>query len=367
MIDKMLKEDLIDALMEVPSTESRAGRSALMSGIPANIRGGLYRDDNQFVDLTRIIEQLEGVGRLTNGERPLVMITHTAWRQVRNSDLGQRLQEIEKQIEDAYGGDNPSVDLPGTPEILVFEGRDERVFFTFIQQAYQAASLVARLRVPRWSHGVLESSAWGFGTGWLVAPGLLFTNHHVINARNPNEPPAPEIDLRKQAENTIAWFDYRQEGEERPDVRCVELVAFDRPLDYALLRLEKTEAVMSRGQLAVAHTQPPLVQGSRLNIVQHSGGGPLRYAIRNNFYIGAGQAPFQLRYLTDTQAGSSGSPVLIDTWEVVAMHHAFREVPKETYKGDTIKYHNEGIAIHAILDSLPPAVRQEIEVSQGWK
>lgn len=367
MIDKKLKEDLVDALIKVASTESKDGRSALMSGIPPNIRGGLYRNDNQFVDLTQIIDQLEGVGRLTNGERPLVIITHNAWRQAANAELGQKLQEIEKQIEDAYGSDNPSVDFPGTPEILVFEGRDERVFFTFIQQAYQAASLVARLRVPRWNHGILESPAGGFGTGWLVAPGLLFTNHHVINSRDPNEPPASKVDFRKQAENTIAWFDYRQEGEERPDVRCVELVASDQTLDYALLRLENTEAVMSRGQFAVAGKQPALVPGSRLNIVQHSGGGPLRYAIRNNFYIGVGQAAFQLRYLTDTQAGSSGSPVLVDTWEVVAMHHAYREVPKETYKGDTVKYHNEGIAIHAILDSLPSAVRQEIEVSQGWK
>jgi hypothetical protein len=92
----------------------------------------------------------------------------------------------------------------------------------------------------------------------------------------------------------------------------------------------------------------------------------LRYAIRNNFYLGTGYVLHQLRYLTDTEPGSSGSPVLDDSWRVLALHHAYRAVPPEQYKGDIVKYHNEGVALHAVLDDLPPAVRQEIVAAQGW-
>ncbi|GHO90442.1 hypothetical protein KSF_004900 [Reticulibacter mediterranei] len=73
-----------------------------------------------------------------------------------------------------------------------------------------------------------------------------------------------------------------------------------------------------------------------------------------------------LRYLTDTEAGASGSPVCDDDWLGVAMHCAARKISPESYKGETIKYHNEGIDIHAILDDLPPQLRQEIYEAQGW-
>jgi len=82
-LDKEKKDKLVDALMEVPGSDDRAGRTALLDGIPHNIRAGLNRSDNAFVDLTNILNQLDGLGRLDNGTRPLVIITHNAWRLTR--------------------------------------------------------------------------------------------------------------------------------------------------------------------------------------------------------------------------------------------------------------------------------------------
>ena len=59
MLDRQAKDRLIDALIAVPGTDGRHGRTALMQGIPNNVRAALNRNDNQFVDLMNIVEQLE--------------------------------------------------------------------------------------------------------------------------------------------------------------------------------------------------------------------------------------------------------------------------------------------------------------------
>src|SRR5688572_6530696 len=99
VLDKSLRDRLFDALSQVPSADSRDGRTALLDGVPHNIRIGLYRFDNLHVDLTRLIDQLDLLGRLDNGERPVVILTNNAWRMTRGSELGRRLEELQTEIE----------------------------------------------------------------------------------------------------------------------------------------------------------------------------------------------------------------------------------------------------------------------------
>lgn len=364
-LDRKSLERLVDALMGVPGTDERPGRTALLQGIPDNIKAALNRSDNQFVDLTNIVGQLEKLGRLENGERPVVIVTHNGWRMTRGTGLGRTLEEIEETIEAAYGGDEPLAGLTDVPEVLIFGGTGEWVSGAFIEQAQLVGRLVARLRIPRYSAGIFTHSVGGVGTGWLVAPTLALTNHHVIQARERNEPPASDLDFRLQGENTELWFDYHREGQDYTPVRTLEVVASDRDLDYALLRLPASPALAGRQRISLASGRPQLARGARLNIVQCPGGGPLRYAIRNNFFVGLGQQPHEMRYLTDTREGSSGAPVLNDSWEVVAMHRGYKKVNPGLYevearKNDLVKYHNEGIFISDILPRLPTAIKQEI-------
>jgi V8-like Glu-specific endopeptidase len=374
-LDNKIKDWLLDALISVPGTDVLAGRTALLQGIPANVRAALNRSDNQYIDLVNILEQLEKLGRLENGERPVVIVAHNGWRMSHGTELGKLLAEIEKEIEAAYGGDEPLAELPATPEILIFGGTGEWVTGAFIEQARLAGRRVARLLVPRYSGGTLVKPVGGLGTGWLIAPGLLLTNHHVIEARELNEPSASDIDFKRQGEKTLLWFDYHREGQiEAQDLTKVsveEVVASNRALDYALLRLPDNASLADRQQVAVVRERPELPRGTRLNIVQCPGGGPLKYAIRNNFFVGLGQHPYQMRYLTDTLRGSSGAPVLDDSWQVVAMHHGYKKVnpalyDKEAGKNEIVKYHNEGIVINDILADMPPAIRQEISTAQDW-
>ena len=58
-LEPKLRDRLLDALLDVPGTDERSGRTALLSNIPGPVKGSLNRADNQLVDLTNLVEQLD--------------------------------------------------------------------------------------------------------------------------------------------------------------------------------------------------------------------------------------------------------------------------------------------------------------------
>ena len=101
--------------------------------------------------------------------------------------------------------------------------------------------------------------------------------------------------------------------------------------------------------LAPAAPIGPITSASYLavNVVQHPDGKPKRFAIRNNLVTSATDR--DLRYFTDTEGGSSGSPVLNDEWKVVALHRGSAFAKDVDYQGRSTAYINLGTQIHAIL------------------
>jgi V8-like Glu-specific endopeptidase len=100
-----------------------------------------------------------------------------------------------------------------------------------------------------------------------------------------------------------------------------------------------------------------------VNIIQHPGGRSKRYGIRNNL-VSASTAT-ELRYFTDTESGSSGSPVFNDQWQVVALHRASIYVAQVEFQGKTTAYVNVGTHLSAILDDLRahhPSIAAEVGV-----
>jgi hypothetical protein len=95
-----------------------------------------------------MLDQLEKLGRLENGERPVVIVTHNGWRMNRETELGKLLVEIEKEIESGYGGDDPLADPPAAPKVLISGGAGDWVTDAFIEQARMIGRRVARLLVP---------------------------------------------------------------------------------------------------------------------------------------------------------------------------------------------------------------------------
>ena len=373
-----LRNQLIDALLAVPGISKASTREALLANLPSNLIASLDVEGHPRVVVINIVTTLERVGRLTEtGMRPLVVLAETAKMWVAGTDAGRALDEVLKGLETHYGGEprlppSPTLQRPvNTKTITIPEAiilKDQRVDYAFVEGALRVAASVARLEIPRIFSGQRDGES-GKGTGWLIAPGLLLTNYHVIEARDLDhgEAPALEADLKAQGAATRVWFDYRAEAGGHVEHAASELLAWSGPdaLDYALLRLRPP--LPERRPLPIVRTMPALAQGARLNIVQHPNGGPVRFGIRRNYYVGTGDEPHFLRYLTDTEGGSSGSPVLNDAWLVLGLHHAAAEVQAQQHDGQTVFVNNEGIAIDKILQALPAALRDEIARAQSWQ
>jgi endonuclease G, mitochondrial len=377
-IDIQLQRRLVDVLMKLPPIGGYGFRSSLLQGLPMP---PLERSESLArLDLNSIVDGLNKLGRLNDrdGARPLIVVVDNALQYVlAGGEIAQELTEVKRLLAEAYGGDRqvPVAADQKDMEALVFgRQRDSRLAFSFIEGAMRTAKSVARLKVPRIFAGARErvegKEVFGYGTGWLIAPGIVITNHHVIDNRDiqHGEAPASLEDFNAQAGGIEAWFDYYQEGGGTP-LMCsgAQLLANSKPLDYAVLHLAEESKVADRSALPIIPQQPSLVRGARMNLIQHPKGGAIQYAIRNNFFVRPGDAPQFLRYQTDTEPGSSGSPVCNDAWQVVGLHHAStpvpnEQVPQEVIGGQpvTVTLLNEAIAIHCILDDLPSDLRHTI-------
>lgn len=374
-----IQAQLIATLLKIPELQRFNSRTELMSGLPP-----VYPDRDEAsaqADLRGIISGLQKMGRLTStgGIRPVIVVVENALTYVpQGSEIADELQAIRQELESYYGGEvQPAIDpaVVAVPEALVFgEQRDTRLPFAFVAGAHQTARSIACLTVPRIFDGVPDGKPV-FGTGWIIAPGVLITNHHVIDARDKRlgESSAKPADFAAQAAGVVAWFDYHVETTNATYLECknARLLAADPELDYAVIELVEADKIADRPRLPIVPVQPTLRVGSRMNILQHPGGGPLRLAIRNNFFVSPGNVSTRLWYQTDTEYGASGSPVCNDDWQVVALHHAHvpvkpRQVPQEVLEGkpQEVGVLNEAIKIRDILNSLPAELMARIDAAQ---
>ena len=160
------------------------------------------------------------------------------------------------------------------------------------------------------------------GTGFLVSPWLLMTNHHV---------------LENQAVAAGATVTFRYEEDDNDELqgtirlnlqpeRCFVTSPVDE-LDLTLVAVEPTADGMppgsTFGQIPAQGMRGKVLVGEPVNIVQHPDGRPRQIAIRNNLLLSVDDA-VSLTYSTDTEPGSSGAPVLSDRWELIALHHSSR-------------------------------------------
>jgi len=242
-------------------------------------------------------------------------------------------------------------DKPGLEAIINSE--DNFLDISWLFGAIYSAQAVCRIEVP-------EDDA--LGTGFLIGPDLLLTNHHVLK----NEDYVKQATLR---------FDYRTDslGVVINRGRIFKLQpgfyywSPAEELDYALVRVQGTPlkqddvdkdlSVMDlvlkakhRGYLVM---QPDYVKKhDRVNIIQHPDARPMKAVLTQN-YVVDDMANTRLHYLADTMGGSSGSPVFNRKWEVVALHHSGKPYPPEVEANDSKERKtrvNEGIPIRDIME-----------------
>jgi len=203
------------------------------------------------------------------------------------------------------------------------------------------------------------------GTGFLVSRDVLLTNAHVIGNAG-------------DAVDHIVQFNYSAPGsgvnitplEFRLQPQRLFLHSPPEELDFALIAIEPVnEAGANLAGFGWNNLTPrgdDIDVGDRVNIVHHPGGSPKRVSLRQNF-IAARTDEF-LHYMTDTEPGSSGSPVFDDEWQVVALHHAaltiededeaqmYRDalsaLPAEHGPTDQPVVINEGTRVGSLIDQL---------------
>jgi len=359
--------ELLDVLLEFPGTKSPDQREALLFSLPPQITDSIILSGDRYAAIVKLVETLEFWGQLSDGRWATEVMLRNALRAAKSTQFEQRFEAIRQTF------DLPAakVQLAALPEQIVSE-ISYLMPVRFFDDGRQAARAVARICVPQIFDGkprMLGSQpSLALGTGWLIAPTLLITNHHVIAARFAGEAPATASDIAMQATGAQAWFDYVDVNKQYPVYPMMALEASDKSLDYAVLRVGGTAAADPRplsdwGYLRIASETDELRQGRPLNIIQHPSGDVKQIAIRRNDCVGIKDGD-EFCYLTDTLPGSSGSPVFNDDWLVVGLHRASQMLPEKVYlKGEAIKYNNVGIRIHAVLRHLPTALRAEIAAS----
>lgn len=203
----------------------------------------------------------------------------------------------------------------------------------------------------------------GLGTGFLVAPGIVLTNNHVV--------PSAEA-----AAGTVVEFNFEEDAAGR--LRAHSTYPVDPKASFVTSPIDKLDCTILR--ILEADGQPPLSSwgvlqlvegaagsiavGAHVTIIQHPSGGPKKIAATANEVVNIFEQ--RLQYMTDTMPGSSGSPVFNDAWKVVAIHHSGGNIVKNAL-GERF-FANEGILISKILDTpefrqvlLPPVAKPAVQ------
>lgn len=237
----------------------------------------------------------------------------------------------------------------------------------WLRDGGRAVRTVARLTVPRIQGQQRDEG--GYGTGFLLTDQLLVTNHHVVNMRHAREPDAVNDDLMAQAGGTVVEFDLDAPGDEAVRAEVAELLCWSRRrtatgplgLDFAILRLREPVDAGRRPRPLHLGALPPT---SAINIVQHPDGQPKRVALRANQLTET--QPDSLRYTSNTDEGSSGSPLFDDHWNVVGVHRASVSKSIE-FHGETLDMLNVGTPMGRVIEALRSGDAQGPGAAAAWQ
>jgi len=253
-------------------------------------------------------------------------------------------------------------------ERIIAVGGNNLLPVHFLEEGAINQRAVARVAIP----GV------GFGTGFLVSNSLFITNNHVIGSV-------------AEAKNAKYEFNYQQDKD--GNNQSVDTYSADpdsvfytnAALDFTIVRL-KSKSIFTYQQPTLQPAGPITVSGANpfngvgaqiptsvdwfrrffytagskwgflkllsssyavdqhVNIVQHPRARRKEVSLQDNniknIYTN------HIRYTSDTEPGSSGSPVFNNAWDLVALHHA-----AGTYQNGAW-VSNQGVRIDKIIANI---------------
>ncbi len=241
----------------------------------------------------------------------------------------------------------PDLSPGGALERII--GESDLLPIWFLEQGVQVQRAVARvvLSKPHTIDGETFPPGTGWATGFLVGPSLFLTNNHVI----PDTAFASKIRLQFNYQLGSDGVELNTESF-LPDAASVFHTNPD--LDYTLTRVRSNPSPVAGGPAVEAGTvwgwlplvaAPVIRQGQLVNIIQHPSGRRKEIALQNNTVDKLFENA--VRYTTDTEPGSSGSPVFDNLWQLAALHHSGGDMDAQ---GRWVN--NEGIRLDPIVKDL---------------
>jgi hypothetical protein len=193
----------------------------------------------------------------------------------------------------------------------------------------------------------IELGDGGSGTGFLVGSDVVITNYHVMESVLGGTVKASDVivrfDYKLLANNMLGGTEHRLAADWRihespySDVDKADPSSGKQEpdkLDFALVRLDGRVAEEPIGGAANADPNAPprgfvampaaphdFVNSPALFILQHPDGKPLKLALDTQSVIAVNPNGTRVRYRTNTEPGSSGSPCFDADWTLVALHH----------------------------------------------
>ncbi|MET0703928.1 MAG: DNA/RNA non-specific endonuclease [Mycobacterium sp.] len=235
-------------------------------------------------------------------------------------------------------------DLVGELERITGPVRADYVPVAFLELARRSASTVAR---------IVGANRQAVGTGVMVSPHLMLTNHHVI--ASPDEGAKSSAQFKYE----LGVDDRAEDGTEfQFDPAAFFWTSPVDRLDATLIAIGRKVAgpatLESFGWTALSSAGDKHAKGDHVTIVEHPEGDYKQIALRDNRVLGRGESGVTLFYETDTLGGSSGSPVFNDDFALVALHHAGGpRIDSVLDTGEPVPNEcNEGIRISRIVDEL---------------
>lgn len=139
----------------------------------------------------------------------------------------------------------------------------------------------------------------------------------------PDEPMEPTAGIMRQPRMGVGWRPYLRRVCRTPGAR------------WGFLQLPRT--VSYAGPTANEH-------GQHVNIIQHPRARRKEVALQDNTITNIYSE--RIRYRTDTEQGSSGSPIFNNSWDLLSIHHAAGE------RRDGSWFSNEGMRMDRIVDDI---------------
>jgi S1-C subfamily serine protease len=224
--------------------------------------------------------------------------------------------------------------LPGAAERLQFERlmehRSRLVDIELAQEVVRAAGSVAKLTLR-------FDSEPGYGTGFLIGPEQILTNHH--NTMHAQFGPV---------RSAVAEFDHDRGRHDTALVRKArtDSVVSDAVDDWAILELSEP---VDRPALTLG-TPFDVGVNDLVVIIQHPQGGYKQFSLEPLAVRYVDDT--RIQYVADTQHGSSGSPVFNSRMQVIALHHAEVETQAELDGLPQTVWRNQGIHIAQVMRGL---------------